>query len=339
MLCAGRSTRDVLCRYHMHGACNRGTSCPFSHDLSKPQSMVCKYWLAGHCSYGANCRYDHVRTTYAPKQQPRQSRWAAHGAGAPEDQHDGWDALDGFAQPSASPELDPAELAERPLCGQFQSSGQCARGQRCPLVHGLLCQVCGRFALHPYSEEASVAHTADCQGRHARLASIAASQEVECGICYERVMGKLRPGERRFGLLACEHPFCLACIRGWRSHTDGGADIDNAVRTCPVCRQASWFVTPSSVWPSNQAERLRIIEAYKTRLKTIDCRHFDSGEGRCPFGTSCFYKHAYRDGSLEEPTKLRHLAGGDEDVKIMRKSMLSDFFDMPSAVQALRTLR
>ena len=48
-------------------------------------------------------------------------------------------ALDGFAHPS--PELDPAELAERPLCGQFQSSGQCARGQRCPLVHGLLCQV------------------------------------------------------------------------------------------------------------------------------------------------------------------------------------------------------
>ena len=88
-------------------------------------------------------------------------------------------------------------------------------------------QVCGRFALHPYDEEASAAHAADCQGRHARLASIAASQEVECGICYERVMGKLRPGERRFGLLACEHPFCLACIRGWRSHTDGGADLDN----------------------------------------------------------------------------------------------------------------
>ncbi len=42
---------------------------------------------------------------------------------------------------------------------------------------------------------------------------------------------------------------------------------------------------------------------------------------------------------MQEPTKLRHLAGGDEDVKIMRKSMLSDFFDMPSAVQALRTLR
>ena len=51
------------------------------------------------------------------------------------------DALEGFAQPSASHELDPALLAERPLCGQFQSSGQCARGQRCPLVHGLLCQV------------------------------------------------------------------------------------------------------------------------------------------------------------------------------------------------------
>lgn len=27
--------------------------------------------------------------------------------------------------------------------------------------------------------------------------------------------------------------------------------------------------------------------------------HFDFGDGQCPFGTSCFYRHAYRDGRLE----------------------------------------
>jgi hypothetical protein len=33
--------------------------------------------------------------------------------------------------------------------------------------------------------------------------------------------------------------------------------------------------------------------------QTIDCRHFAFGDGTCPFGSSCFYRHAYRDGSLE----------------------------------------
>jgi hypothetical protein len=33
-----------------------------------------------------------------------------------------------------------------------------------------------------------------------------------------------------------------------------------------------------------------------------DCIHFDFGDGTCPFGTSCFYRHAYRDGRLEVRT-------------------------------------
>lgn len=33
-----------------------------------------------------------------------------------------------------------------------------------------------------------------------------------------------------------------------------------------------------------------------------DCVNFDFGDGKCPFGTSCFYRHAYRDGTLEVST-------------------------------------
>lgn len=36
-------------------------------------------------------------------------------------------------------------------------------------------------------------------------------------------------GERKFGLLSCDHAFCLGCIRNWRNSTSGGVDID-AVR-------------------------------------------------------------------------------------------------------------
>ena len=46
-------------------------------------------------------------------------------------------------------------------------------------------------------------------------------------------MEKENPSERRFGLLSCDHPFCLACVRGWRSHMDGGADVDSVSSGAP----------------------------------------------------------------------------------------------------------
>lgn len=44
----------------------------------------------------------------------------------------------------------------------------------------------------------------------------------------------------------------------------------------------------------DDAEKARIIEGYRTKLGSMDCRYFDFGEGTCPFGTSCFYRCAGR---------------------------------------------
>ncbi|XP_078517549.1 E3 ubiquitin-protein ligase makorin-2 [Lissotriton helveticus] len=56
------STREVTCRYFMHGVCREGNRCLFSHDLttSKP-STICKFYQKGQCAYGTRCRYDHIR--------------------------------------------------------------------------------------------------------------------------------------------------------------------------------------------------------------------------------------------------------------------------------------
>lgn len=65
-----------------------------------------------------------------------------------------------------------------------------------------------------------------------------------------QVLSKPRIAERKFGILSgCDHAFCIACIRGWRSgdHTTPGMDLDTVVRSCPVCRVQSYFVTPSVV--------------------------------------------------------------------------------------------
>jgi E3 ubiquitin-protein ligase makorin len=58
----------------------------------------------------------------------------------------------------------------------------------------------------------------------------------------------------------------------------------------------------------------------------IECRFFNRGEGNCPFGVSCFYKHSYIDGSLDE-RKVRVVTGSEEEGKVVRAVQLSDFFD------------
>lgn len=87
-------------------------------------------------------------------------------------------------------------------------------------------QICGRYMLHPHNEEQREQHSSECRARHERLAALRHSQGVECCVCLERVLDKPSAAERKFGLLSCEHAFCLGCIRGWRSHHEGGADTD-----------------------------------------------------------------------------------------------------------------
>jgi E3 ubiquitin-protein ligase makorin len=55
----------------------------------------------------------------------------------------------------------------------------------------------------------------------------------------------------------------------------------------------------------------------------MDCKWYNFGEGSCPFGTSCFYRHANADGTLESST-LRVIVG-EEDAKIVHQIRLSDF--------------
>uniref|UniRef100_A0A671DX39 RING-type E3 ubiquitin transferase n=1 Tax=Rhinolophus ferrumequinum TaxID=59479 RepID=A0A671DX39_RHIFE len=50
-------TKQVTCRYFMHGVCKEGDNCRYSHDLSdSPCGVVCKYFQRGYCIYGDRCR-------------------------------------------------------------------------------------------------------------------------------------------------------------------------------------------------------------------------------------------------------------------------------------------
>ena len=252
--------------------------------------------------------------------------WAEVEAGAAPAQ---WASVVGV---DADADAGPSAAACLPLCGAWTATGACARGGACRLAHGDPCETCGRYALHPTDEAERAAHAAECAARHARLAEVAASAAVECGICMELVLAKARPGDRRFGLMACDHAFCLPCIRGWRSNTAGSADVDTAVRTCPICRTPSPFVTPSATWPASAEAKAAVVDGYKASLARIDCKWFAQGQGACPFGTSCFYRHATPDGvEVDREAALRWVGDDDGVVKPMSGLRIGDFLEAASA--------
>ncbi|KAK9456132.1 hypothetical protein V1511DRAFT_448483, partial [Dipodascopsis uninucleata] len=160
-----------------------------------------------------------------------------------------------------------------------------------------------------------------------------------CAICLEvpEVYGLLTN---------CEHIFCLSCIRKWRATPGMGVIsvesttqeesvslhnvVDNELsndpsassgrerrlgfkerfrklsKCCPLCRQSSDFVIPSSRIPvmSNGDLKHRdgdptpltkeeILEAYLATQKRIPCKYFEQSQ-YCPFEDACHYAHRVR---------------------------------------------
>ncbi|TKY49577.1 Zinc finger CCCH domain-containing protein 69 [Spatholobus suberectus] len=346
----------VLCKFFAHGACLKGEHCEFSHDWKDPPNNICTFYQKGVCAYGSRCRYDHVKVSRVQSSTPSSSviehqtlvsdtvafgntRATSNGV-APAAEF----SLSGSpyllpSEPAWNQEFEYQELLGEDNVGQsiitspselsicsFAAAGNCPRGEKCPHIHGDLCPTCGKQCLHPFRPDEREEHMKSCENKQKHLEALKRSQEIECSVCLERVLSKPTAAERKFGLLSeCDHPFCISCIRNWRSSNPTlGMDVNGTLRACPICRKLSYFVIPSVIWYSTTEEKQEIIDNYKAKLKSIDCKHFDFGDGNCPFGTSCFYKHAYRDGRLEQVV-LRHLGAADGNSVIAKDIRLSDF--------------
>jgi len=145
------------------------------------------------------------------------------------------------------------------------------------------------------------------------------SINAECGICHDKPIEK----ERRFGLLTgCDHSFCLDCIRKWRGILLGPSK--ETLRSCPLCRQPSYFIVPCDRFITNSLRKNQIVENYVENLHNIPCKHFSENED-CPFSTSCFYKHIRKDGTIVDKVKLQHLINQDGKVEIQKELILSEF--------------
>ncbi|KAK0168619.1 hypothetical protein PV327_002397 [Microctonus hyperodae] len=213
--------------------------------------------------------------------------------------------------------------ASEPLCPDAAANGIC-KLLDCHFLHGDICDMCGRAALHPYNKQQSQQHTSECVKQHEAdmelSFAVQRSRDKTCGVCFEIVMEK-SSREQRFGILPnCNHCFCLSCIRKWRQ----AKQFDNKIiRSCPECRVTSDFVCPSTYWVDTKEEKEKLIVEYKVALGLKDCKYFNKGQGKCPFGNKCFYLHALPDGTKTDVgPPARQSSEGDRDLDFLQQQLI-----------------
>ena len=81
-------------------------------------------------------------------------------------------------------------------------------------------------------------------------------------------------------------------------------------------------MVPSSVHVVG-ARKTALTKAYLANLRAIPCKHFNFGEGTCPFGSSCFYAHVDQFGRpvVIEPRR----AVGSVGSTVLPSYRLSDY--------------
>ncbi|KAM9334477.1 putative E3 ubiquitin-protein ligase makorin-1 [Symphorus nematophorus] len=358
----GGWTKHVTCRYFMHGLCKEGDNCRYSHDLtnSKPAAMICKFFQKGNCVFGDRCRFEHCKPAKneeppTPQTLPLPSvslvgpsdpetSGSTPGPGA----QDWVNAAEfvpgqpycGRAEPvkvessvplieefDSDAAVDNKELRKQ-LC-PYAAVGECRYGINCAYLHGDVCDMCGLQVLHPTDNTQRSEHTKACIEAHEKDMEISfaiqRSKDMMCGVCMEVVFEKANPSERRFGILSnCSHCYCLKCIRKWRSAKQFESKI---IKSCPECRITSNFVIPSEYWVEDKDDKQKLIQKYKDGMGSKPCRYFDEGRGTCPFGSNCFYKHAFPDGRLEEAQPQRRQTGSNSRNRNSRRTPLWDIFD------------
>ncbi|XP_034020310.1 probable E3 ubiquitin-protein ligase makorin-2 isoform X2 [Thalassophryne amazonica] len=359
------STKQVTCRYFLHGVCREGSRCLFSHDLnnSKP-STICKFYQRGMCAYGERCRYDHIKPsargggaaadqsaagggvgggTSVTSSRKKTLRFRDQGltvddtCGSPAEML-GSEVTAGCPQSyvdairtglgGAAQEPGGASQAAAQLC-PYAAAGHCSYEDNCPYLHGDVCDVCGMQVLHPHDPEQRNAHEKMCllmfEADMEKAFAAQLSQDKVCSICMEVVVQKTNLSERRFGILSS----CshTFCLTCIRQWRCTRNFSNQIIKSCPECRVISEFVIPSAYWVENQDDKDHLINLFKSGVSKKACKYFNQGRGSCPFGARCLYLHAFPDGTRAEPALPRKQLGSEGNVRFMNSVRLWDFIE------------
>ncbi|KAF9429753.1 hypothetical protein BGZ76_001125 [Entomortierella beljakovae] len=271
-------------------------------------SQPCRFFLAGNCRNGARCRFYHEGFSSLPREILVEEEEEDDEDEDEEEEEDDDEDEEGEELVSISPghmtenetthtpasnPSRPAYAATRPC--HWYMNGYCLRGDSCWFSHDRSIINGTRQLVDPNNE--NEADSAEQSSSSREQNDGVDEEDQKCAICFEI--------PKTFGLLvSCNHPFCLTCIRTWRSK-ETAADLQphdgsntSVTKACPNCRTQSLYVVPSSFFPSNSEEKEIIIHNYKEVVSRKTCKYFaESGERHwCPFGDGCFFAHLDENG-------------------------------------------
>ncbi|XP_064545754.1 probable E3 ubiquitin-protein ligase makorin-1 isoform X1 [Drosophila montana] len=340
----GRS--QTICRYYLRGICRFGDLCRFSHDLTRGRpegeqrapNTNTNTKTNTDADADADADADVLPSTSrrnwanAPIFVPGQKSFTAQCLNGDEDEAAATSSAVvqsgiSWAEIVGGPSTNDIDVGIKH--GEPHSLDQvcpyespCPYGEYCPYrIHLELCEMCDQYCLHPTDQAQRKKHNRECLQQHEQAMelsfAIAQSKDKTCGICFDTIMEKAGR-EKRFGILPnCNHIFCLECIRTWRQAKQFEHKI---TRACPECRVCSDFVCPSAFWVETKEEKDKLLNDYRAALGAKDCKYFKKGEGKCPFGNKCFYKHALPNGEIVDvglPKRARKLHSQNQLIDLL----------------------
>ncbi|XP_037926086.1 probable E3 ubiquitin-protein ligase makorin-1 [Hermetia illucens] len=338
----------LICRFYTRGMCRFGNLCRFIHpDPSQPTAAG----VDGGSQPASNRLHDSHTAAATTSAQTDPKKWVLAPVFVPKNQQrisiepGSSSSNDNCKDEASASSTTYAAVVVGPGGTVVQSDVSseettttcpyqfnCPYGDMCTYEHNQMCEMCGRYSLHPTDKEQRKSHIALCIQQHEKdmelSFAIARSKDKTCGICFEIIMEK-SGREQRFGILPnCNHIFCLECIRKWRQ----AKQFDNKIiRACPECRIPSDYVCPSAFWVETKDEKEKLITDYKKALGEKDCKYFKKGEGKCPFGNKCFYKHALPGGERVDvgvpKRNKRKIQRADDEILDLFDLYLWDFVD------------
>lgn len=99
---------------------------------------------------------------------------------------------------------------------------------------------------------------------------------------------------------------------------------------CPECRVTSDFVCPSVYWVDTKEEKDKLLQQYRGALGEKSCKYFRQGQGKCPFGNKCFYKHALANGTrvdVGQPQRAARRINHLGEVDVFQELYLWDWME------------
>uniref|UniRef100_A0A2K5PLX2 RING-type E3 ubiquitin transferase n=1 Tax=Cebus imitator TaxID=2715852 RepID=A0A2K5PLX2_CEBIM len=240
-------TKQVTCRYFMHGVCKEGDTCHYSYDLSD-SPYVYKPLKQEEATATEQTTKSSLVASSSPssivgplvemntgKAESRNSNFATIGAGT----EDGVNATEfvpgqpycGYTAPSCTEaplhkkeqtdkeesEKEQTDMETKKSLCPYAAVGECRYGDNCVYLRRDSGGV-----LHPTDAAQRSQHIKLCIEAQEKdmelLFAVPHSKDMVCGICMEVVYEKTNPSELCFRILSnCNHAYCFKCIHKRRS--------------------------------------------------------------------------------------------------------------------------